>query len=58
MSPPPKRDGLYRVALGTLCAGYVIEGGKLTECAPILRKSPKVRNLGVWLGPDPRKGKG
>lgn len=31
-------DGLYRVCLGSLCAGFVIKDGKLAQCAPILRK--------------------
>jgi hypothetical protein len=31
-------DGLYRVTTRYLCAGYVIENGKITMCAPILRK--------------------
>jgi hypothetical protein len=43
------------VHVGAICAGYVIDGGVLTECAPILRKQAKLRNLGVWLGPGPWK---
>ena len=31
-------DGLYRVTTKYLCAGFVIEGGRLVMCAPILRK--------------------
>jgi hypothetical protein len=31
-------DGLYRVVTSYLCAGFVVEGGKVTNCAPILRK--------------------
>jgi hypothetical protein len=31
-------DGLYRVTTSYLCAGYVVEDGKITMCAPILRK--------------------
>lgn len=31
------RDGLYRVTTPYLCAGFVIQGGVLAECAPILR---------------------
>lgn len=31
-------DGLYRVTTRYLCAGFVIENGKLIMCAPILRK--------------------
>jgi hypothetical protein len=37
------RDGLYQVCTNILCAGFVIENGELTECAPILRK-----NFGFW----------
>lgn len=32
------RDGLYEVTTRYLCAGFVIRGGKVTQCAPILRK--------------------
>lgn len=31
-------NGLYRVVTSYLCAGFVIEDGKMTMCAPILRK--------------------
>jgi len=31
-------DGLYRVTTSYLCAGFVIEDGRVTMCAPILRK--------------------
>ena len=31
-------DGLYRVMTRYCVAGFVIEGGKLIHCAPILRK--------------------
>lgn len=31
-------DGLYRVTTPYLCAGFVVEGGKVVRCAPILRK--------------------
>ena len=31
-------DGLYRVTTSYLCAGFVVEGGKVTRCAPIMRK--------------------
>ena len=30
-------DGLYRVTTAYLCAGFVIENGRLTVCAPILK---------------------
>lgn len=32
------RDGLYRVTTSYLCAGFVIKGGKVMVCAPILWK--------------------
>jgi len=37
-------DGLYRVATSYLCAGFVVERGTVTRCAPILR-----RRLAYWL---------
>lgn len=36
-------DGLYRVVTSYLCAGFVIECGAVTMCAPILR-----RKLAYW----------
>lgn len=36
-------DGLYRVTNHYLCAGFVIEDGRVTMCAPILRKK-----IGYW----------
>lgn len=36
----PKRileDGLYRVETNYLCAGFLVERGRITRCAPILR---------------------
>jgi hypothetical protein len=37
-------DGLYRVTTSYLCAGFVVAGGKVTACAPILR-----RKLAYWM---------
>jgi hypothetical protein len=37
-------DGLYRVTTPYLCAGFVVERGMVTACAPILR-----RRLIHWL---------
>lgn len=37
-------DGLYRVTTHYLCAGFTIEDGNVTMCAPILR-----RKLGYWM---------
>ena len=31
-------DGLYQVTTPYLCAGFVVEHGRVTLCAPILRK--------------------
>lgn len=31
-------DGLYRVETSYLCAGFVVENGEVTDCAPILKK--------------------
>jgi hypothetical protein len=31
-------DGLYQVRTRYFCAGFVVEAGKVTMCAPILRK--------------------
>ena len=36
-------DGLWVVTTKTLCAAYVVERGKVTMCAPILR-----RRLSYW----------
>jgi hypothetical protein len=38
------RDGLYRVVSASLCAGFVVERGKVTRCAPILR-----RGISYWI---------
>jgi hypothetical protein len=37
------KDGLYRVKTSYLCAGFVIKNGRVTMCAPILR-----RKLTYW----------
>jgi hypothetical protein len=37
-------DGLYQVTTTYLCAGFVVEGGRVTECADILR-----RRLAYWM---------
>lgn len=31
-------DGLYQVTTRYLCAGFVVEHGQITRCAPVLRK--------------------
>jgi hypothetical protein len=37
-------DGLYQVTTKHLCAGFVVQGGHIVECAPILRK-----RLSYWM---------
>jgi hypothetical protein len=37
-------DGLYQVITSYLCAGFVIKGGVVVACAPILRK-----RLAYWM---------
>ena len=37
-------DGLYRVTTGYFCAGFVIKGGRVVRCAPILW-----RRIDHWL---------
>ena len=37
-------DGLYQVTTPYLCAGFVIENGRVTQCAPILRK-----RIAYWM---------
>lgn len=33
------KDGLYLVNHGTITAGFVVRDGRVTVCAPILRKN-------------------
>jgi hypothetical protein len=45
-------DGLYRVTTTYLCAGFVIENGQVTQCAPILRKKLAYwKTIAVRMGP-------
>ena len=47
------KDGLYRVETPYLCAGFVMRGGKVIECAPILRRRIDYwKTVAVWLCPD------
>lgn len=32
------RDGLYQVNWRGICAGFVVENGQVTMCAPVLRR--------------------
>jgi hypothetical protein len=46
------RDGLYRVVTSYLCAGFVVENGTVTRCAPILRgKLPYWQTIATRVGP-------
>lgn len=46
------KDGLYQVTTRYLCAGFLIEGGKVTICAPILARNILYWiKLAVWIGP-------
>jgi hypothetical protein len=50
------KDGLYRVTTTYLCAGFVVNNGKVkvSSCAPVLRKKLKYwAGLAVFMGPDP-----
>lgn len=38
------KDGLYQVTTKYLCAGFLIENGVVTVCAPTLRKK-----LSYWI---------
>jgi len=38
------KDGTYQVTTPHLCAGFVVEWGEVTDCAPILRK-----RLAYWV---------
>lgn len=38
------RDGLYQVDRYGICAGFEVKDGKVTACAPILRKK-----LAWWM---------
>jgi hypothetical protein len=44
-------DGLYQVTTPYLCAGFVVEGGVVVACAPILR-----RKLAYWTTVAERVG--
>lgn len=47
-------DGLYRVVTPYFVAGFVVEGGSVTSCAPILRKRLAYwRTIAVRLPPPP-----
>jgi hypothetical protein len=33
------KDGLYQVRTKDVCAGFVVHGGMVEACAPVLRKN-------------------
>jgi len=52
------KDGLYQVTTTYLCAGFVVEGGIVTRCAPILR--PKLaywKTKALEVNPKPNGGR-
>ena len=45
-------DGLYQVTTSYLCAAFVVERGRVTLCAPILRKRLAYwMTLAKWIAP-------
>lgn len=44
-------DGLYRVEVFPICAGFIARNGRVIRCAPILR-----RRLGYWMRWSKRVG--
>lgn len=38
MPPVPLADGVYQVRTDRICAGFEVKDGRVTHCAPILRK--------------------
>lgn len=45
-------DGLYQVTTPHLCAAFVVERGRVTLCAPILRKTLAYwMTLAQWIAP-------
>jgi hypothetical protein len=46
------KDGLYQVTTNYLCAGFIVKGGKVTACAPILKNK-----LSYWQTVAKRIGK-
>jgi hypothetical protein len=44
------RDGLYRVTTPYLCAGFIVEDGRVTRCAPILRRRLAYwQTIAIWI---------
>jgi hypothetical protein len=38
-------DGLWRVEHRDICAGFIVQRGRITRCAPILRKHRWLRQF-------------
>jgi hypothetical protein len=38
------KDGLYQVTTDYFCAGFVVEGGWIVRCAPIL-----IKRIDYWI---------
>jgi hypothetical protein len=50
------KDGLYRVCYKNICAGFIVENGKVTRCAPILlSKIEYWKTIAVWIS-EAKKG--
>lgn len=46
------RDGLYQVSRYGICAGFVVEDGRVVRCAPILRKRLAWwTTIATWISP-------
>lgn len=46
------KDGLYRVVTPILCAGFVVSGGRVVACAPILRRKITYwMTIAHWIAP-------
>ena len=46
------RDGVYQVTTRSFVAGYVVEGGRVVACAPILRRKLSYwATVARWVGP-------
>lgn len=47
------KDGLYQVSTNLFCAGFVIDKGEVTQCAPILRKKLEYwKTKAIYIGKD------
>jgi len=50
------KDGLYQVSTKRFTAGFVVRGGEIVACAPILRRGLDfhMKNA-VYICPDPNR---